>query len=122
MSNERGAKQIDLEDFLFVFRNDQIKLKRLFDFISFDKSLTNDNVFNADEDDHLTTPLVSGQTSIKCDINLSSSLSFKFIELSKAALRFCMFMRKIDTKNELYLSRIINHEIVDLPKMAQLEV
>ncbi|CAF0894302.1 unnamed protein product [Brachionus calyciflorus] len=38
VSNLRNSKFIEIEDFVFVFRHDIIKLKRLFDFLTFEKS------------------------------------------------------------------------------------
>ena len=81
----------------------------MYDFITFDKSIKNisktHNENDDDDDDH----------AIGAESNLS-------ITRSKAGERFKRFLRKIDTKNETYLTKVINAEVIDRAKASHLNV
>ncbi len=82
-------------------------MKRLYDFVSFDKSVKT---------------LTKNTDDLENQVEELAAKEEKHSKSNKPEARFARFLRKIDTKNELYANMILNAEVVDRPKLNQLMV
>jgi hypothetical protein len=89
-------------------------LKRLYDFISFDKSIKTLS--------KIADSSVVDDADSQVEAALTQQAEDRLAKSGRGRDRFVHFLRRIDTKHEVLLTRIINAEVLDVPKLNQLKV
>ncbi len=82
-------------------------MKRLYDFVSFDKSVKT---------------LSKNVDNLETQVEELAEREDKSFKSNRPEARFARFLRNIDTKNQVYANKILNAQVVDKPKRNQLIV